>query len=367
MMPFTLPDTRPYPADPVKNNLLSYAGQIARGTSQAQRKLSSESLQAEIYTMLQQNHYLGLSVALSMAPDTESYLALFGSLNDVLQAKSDDEIQWFALPVVLVAGSNLPHTLPLDTPSVELCACLANYPHLRELIHAVWLPKLIRSSDLAAVNAGRWFAAKQSQEAAQALAAELPQADLEIPKDQSVHVVFALGYGSKRIQTAFNPNLRDAALPLMQVWQTALTRPGLALFANPLAPATPLNALTEGSHMRTRMAMDVFAANAIRAIRLQSPRVGVVMAAQQGGKILFGFNATDNAFALANQVFTWPLSPAERIETIQQNFLDLMVECRVENIRLLHDPLTESEEMPTYAQALNLPGHNPLFSEQPSS
>ena len=52
-MPFILPDTRPYPADPVKNNLLSYAGQIARGTSQAQRKLSSESLQAEIYTMLQ--------------------------------------------------------------------------------------------------------------------------------------------------------------------------------------------------------------------------------------------------------------------------------------------------------------------------
>ena len=153
----------------------------------------------------------------------------------------------------------------------------------------------------------------------------------------------------------------------MQVWQTALTRPGLTLFANPLAPATPLNALTEGSHMRTRMAMDVFAANAIRAIRLQSPRVGVVMAAQQSGKILFGFNATDNAFALANQVFTWPLSPAERIETIQQNFLDLMVECRVENIRLLHDPLAESEEIPTYAQALNLPGHNPLFSEQPSS
>ena len=86
----------------------------------------------------------------------------------------------------------------------------------------------------------------------------------------------------------------------MQVWQTSLTRPGLTLFANPLAPASPLHALTEGSHMRTRMAMDVFAANAIRAIRLQSPRVGVVMAAQQGGKILFGFNATDSVFELAN-------------------------------------------------------------------
>ncbi|MDO5068756.1 MAG: conjugal transfer protein [Neisseria zoodegmatis] len=367
MKPFILPDTRPYPTDPVKNSLLTYATQIAGSTSSAQRKLSAESLQAEIYMMLQQNHYLGLSVAMSMAPDTESYRALFNSLDDTLQAKSDDEIQWFALPVVLVAGCNQAQTLPLDTPAVELCACLADYPHLRELIHATWLPKLVRSSDLAAINAGKWFAAKQSEAAAQALAAQLPQADLDIPQNQSVHVVFALGYGKKNLQTALNPNLGEAALPLMQVWQTSLTRPGLTLFANPLAPASPLQALTEGTHMRTRMAMDVFAANAIRAIRLQSPRVGVVMAAQQGGKILFGFNATDSAFELANQVFTWPLSPADRIEIIQQNFLDLIVECQVENIRLLHEALPEDAELPTYAQALNLPGHNPLFAEQPSS
>lgn len=361
---FILPDTRPYPTDPVKNSLLTYASQIAHSTSAAQRKLSAESLQAEIYMMLQQNHYLGLSVAMSMAPDADSYRALLNSLDDTLQAKTDDEIQWFALPVVLVAGCNQPQTLPLDTPAIELCACLADYPHLRELVQATWLPKLVRSADLAAVNAGQWFAAKQNEAAAQALAAKLPAAVLEIPQGQSVHVVFALGYGKKSIQTALTPNLREAALPLMQVWQTALTRPGLTLFTNPLAPATPLAALTEGSHMRLRMAMDVFAANALRAVRLQSPRAGVVMAAQQGGKILFGFNATDSAFELADQVFTWPLSPADRVATIQQNFLDLMAECQVENIRLLHDALPEEAELPTYARALKLPGHNPLFADQ---
>ncbi len=361
---FTLPDTRPYPTDPVKNSLLTYASQIAHSTSAARRKLSTESLQAEIYMMLQQNHYLGLSVAMSMAPDADSYRALLNGLDDTLQAKTDDEIQWFALPVVLVAGCNQPQTLPLDAPALELCACLADYPHLRGLVQATWLPKLVRSADLAAVNAGQWFAAKQNEAAAQALAAKLPQADLDIPQGQSVHVVFALGYGNKNIQTALTPNLREAALPLMQVWQAALTRPGLTLFTNPLAPATPLAALTDGSHMRLRMAMDVFAANALRAVRLQSPRAGVVMAAQQGGKILFGFNATDSAFELADQVFAWPLSPADRVATIQQNFLDLMAECQVENIRLLHDALPEEAELPTYAQALKLPGHNPLFAEQ---
>ena len=60
-------------------------------------------------------------------------------------------------------------------------------------------------------------------------------------------------------------------------------------------------------------------------------------------------------------MFTWTLSPLERIETVQQDFLDLMVECQVENIRLLHDVVPDGAELPSYAQALKLDGHNPLF------
>ena len=40
-----------------------------------------------------------------------------------------------------------------------------------------------------------------------------------------------------------------------------------------------------------------------------------------------------------------------------------MVECRVENIRLLHEPLAEGRELPDYARALQLDGHNPLFND----
>jgi len=115
--------------------------------------------------------------------------------------------------------------------------------------------------------------------------------------------------------------------------------------------------------MRLRMALDVFTANSIRSIRLQSPRVGVVMAAQEGGRLVFGFNATDSQFELQPQTFTWPLSPMDKIEIVQQNFLDLLAECQVENIRLLHDPIGENDELPTYSQAVKLPGHNPLYGD----
>lgn len=363
--PFVLADTRPYPELPVKNNLLLHASSLAHSTSAAQRKLSAESLQTEIRGMLRQNFYLGLSVALSMAADTASYKALLDNLSAVLNAEQDEEIQWFAMPLVLVAGCNQDQTLPLNVPTAALFAVLENHPHLRALNQATWLPFLVQSTVLSEINAGQWFEAKQNIEAAVQFAAQFGSSELNIPSGQSVHVVFALGYGDKKLQTALHQNLLKAGLPLMQVWQEALTQPGLTLFVNPLSPDCPLPALTEGSHMRQRMAMDVFATNAIRAIRMQSPRVGVVVAAKADGLIQFGFNATDSAFEVEPQVYTWALSPTDNIAVVQQNFLDLMAECRVEHVYMLHQALPENTALPTYAQALKLSGHNPFFAEQP--
>ncbi|QEY24868.1 conjugal transfer protein [Neisseria animalis] len=359
---FTLPDTRPYPETPVKNNLLLNASSLAHTSSAAQRKLAAESLQTEIRGMLQQNYYLGFSVAMSMAADSESYRVLLDSLNQVLNAENDDEIQWFAMPLVLVAGCNQAQSMSLTAPVAALNACFENYPHLRALNQASWLPFLVSSTELSDINAGQWFQAKQNLEAAQQFAAGFKPSELSLPSGQSVHVVFALGYGDSKTQAALGQNLLKAGLPLMQLWQEALNTDGVTLFVNPLSPTTPLRALTEGSHMRQRMAMDVFSTNAIRAIRLQSPRVGVAAAAQQGGKLLFSFNATDSAFELAPQVFNWVLSPTDNIAVIQQNFLDLMAECRVEHLYMLKEALPEHADAPTYAQALKADGFNPFFS-----
>ncbi|MGF6148735.1 Uncharacterised protein [Kingella potus] len=357
-----LPDTRPYPAEPVRRDLLMHAVQAAGGGAQA--KIAAEALRAQIYGMLSQDFYLNLSVALSMAPNEDACRQIMAAVNDVLHAKTDDEVQWFALPVVMVAGCKKAAALPAAAPAPELCACLANYPHTRPFSRAVWLPRLITAGQMSEINAGQWFKAKQNTEAAAGFAASLPQTEqLPLVEGQSVSVAYALGYGGLELVPALGKNLQDAALPLMQVWLEALKTPGVTLFANPLPPDNPAAALIEAGHMRLRMALDVFAGNAIRAIRMQSPRVGVVMAAQEGGRLMFGFNATESQFDVQPQVFSWPLSPTDKIETVQQNFIDLLVECQVENIRLLHDPVGENEELPSYPQALRLPGHNPLYGD----
>ena len=362
---FTLPDTRPYPQNPIKNHLLLNAYQLAHNSSQASRKLSSGQLQTEIRGMLEQNHYINLSLALTMSPDAGTYAALLSSVNAVLDCEKEGEVQWFALPVVLVSGCKKERAIEMKLPTEALFACLQNYPHLRALTQETqWLPYLVHSSDLSAVTPDIWWRAKQNEEAAARHLRSFEERPLVMPEGQSVHVVYALGFGSGKVQTALGQNLLQAGLPLMQVWQANLASEGVTLFANPLSPDSPVRALSDGSHTRQRMAMDVFAANAIRAVRMQSPRVGVVAAAKAGGQILFGFNATDGAFEVVPQVFSWQLSFTDNIAVVQQNFLDLMAECRVEHVYLLHNPLGEQENIPSYAEALKREGHNPFFSTQ---
>ena len=148
----TLPDTRPYPATPVKGDLLLYAGQIAHAKTGAERKIAQETLCTKIAEMFAQRHPLWLSVAMSMSPDPETYIALMDGIDEVLRAKTDDEVQWFALPVVVVAGTKQPAPLPESCPAAELCAVLENHPALRPLSHAQWLPQLLRADDFAHIT-----------------------------------------------------------------------------------------------------------------------------------------------------------------------------------------------------------------------
>ena len=155
-------------------------------------------------------------------------------------------------------------------------------------------------------------------------------------------------------------SLSKAALPLMQVWQALFHQAGTTIFANPMTADLPIAALQQGNAQRRRMALDIFTANAVRSIRLQFPRVGVVIAAEEGGKLLFIFHPIEPN-PLQPLVFRHFLTPEEEIPVLVQDFLDLMTECKVEHIHILSEALPAGK-IPTYAQAIEMAGGNPFFS-----
>ena len=65
-----------------------------------------------------------------MMPDVGTYTSLIQSVGEVLKAENDNEAQWFALPVVLVAGCK--RTNPAAYAAYRSTLRLpANYPNLR--------------------------------------------------------------------------------------------------------------------------------------------------------------------------------------------------------------------------------------------
>ena len=76
-------------------------------------------------------------------------------------------------------------------------------------------------------------------------------------------------------------------------------------------------------------------------------------AAQEGGRLLFGFADADDAVSLP-QTFEWQLSPRDDIALVQQDFLDLMTDCRVEDVCLLPRALPEHAVLPNFVQARQL-------------
>ncbi|MBP6563797.1 MAG: conjugal transfer protein [Neisseriaceae bacterium] len=353
-------DPRLYPATPPGNELLRHANMILNATTQADKSLSATELQAAVNRMLDEDHFLGLSVALSMVPNQKTYATIWQALNTSLVPKSGQQVQWFALPIIVVAGAQQAAQLSPQTPVAAINECFKTHgvTDLTDAIH--WHPELLSATALSAIKASRWYQAKEDATAAQSLLDALPASVLHAPEGQSVEVVYALGYTDAANTLSLGSALRQAALPLMQVFNEHFKQAGCTIFANPLPPYPVFNAMVEGGKMRLQMALDVFAGNAIRAVRLQSGRVGVVIAPQEGGNLLFSFNATESNYGLPEQVFAWPLSPLDNMELILQNVLELLVECQVEHVRLCQDILPLEAALPSYEAAVTIGSVNPL-------
>lgn len=356
----SIPDTRPYPDTPNKNELLRYVADILNQSSNAQRQLAHGQLLAEIVQQLQQKHTLSLSVAMAMVANPAQYQVLWQYLCTALSPQNNNEIQWLAFPVATVVGSQQKGCLNNTVPTVAIKHLLQQHNAWQVIEKAHFLPNLMGSAQLAEITAEEWFVAKQSMQDAEEFANKIKAQSVFYEQGQQVLMQYALCYGSFELAQIQGKSLGKAALPLMQVWQELFNQQGVTVFANPLHANLPIAALQQGNAHRRRMALDLFTANAVRSIRLQFPRVGVVIAAETGGKLVFIFHPIEPN-PLPPLVFRHFLTPEEEISLIVQDFLDLMQQCKVEHIHILSEPLTDNT-IPTYAQAIEMKGGNPFFT-----
>lgn len=357
-----IPDPRPYPETAAaKNDLLRYAAQMLQADSGAQKKLAQSQLSAEVRQMLAQRHYLGFSVALSLAPSPTHYRILWEALNAALTA-AENETAWIVFPVVAVIGAEKDAEIPLQIPGDALNKLLFQHKIFQENAQVRWLPFLLTADHFARIKPDQWFAAKNDAAFAGSENFRQPET-CPVAAGQEVAVFYAAAYGPQPLLHAnAAQHFAAAALPLMQVWQESLGGGQLTVFANPLAPAVPSAAHMAGHLMRRRMACDVFTANAVRGIRLNGGRVAVVIAAQEGSLLHFAFQADDDSLNLPVKTYSFALTPDEEIPLVVQQFLDLLAECRVDKVRILCEMLRAGEKIPAYRETAARDSFNPFFA-----
>mgnify|MGYP001762754730 len=117
---------------------------------------------------------------------------------------------------------------------------------------------------------------------------------------------------------------------------------------------TPLTGLIHGVYMRNKMALELYAAQAIYSLKLNHQPVAVVVASRLGGSLEIDFQSIADSTLHFN--YSWQLLPADCLDQIIDELCQLLDECKVDRQRLLKLPLDYEEPIPTYEKSLQQDG-----------
>lgn len=331
----TLPDPRPYALVQSKNKLVRLtSGYLAGENTQAQLADG-----VRLWLDLQTDD--GIGAALSLSANQAAYKTLFQAVLDELGAPVAGESQRalvFALPIVLVAGIKGKLQLPGRLPDIgAVKALLTKHGVIRADSDVYLSGKLQHLDDLSAIRPSQlqqWKSALRY--ASGGLPLELKEEPMLLD-GEAVFLRFLVGVamqpndGEPAIR--LNGDINSWGMPLTHLLGEQLGRDGLTLFAIPRPPQLLPAALQQGYFARQEVHMQVTVSNMLRKLRTAGETPVATLAAHEGGELRLTISSQENRDNW--QGFVWPLSPLDNIELICQNFRQLMVECHVDDVRII--------------------------------
>lgn len=273
---------------------------------------------------------------------------LIAAWDETTGAISGDELTavLFAFPVILVASVDAgseERTLPGVLPDVSRVAALLGEHHALADNRAFGLANAwiaARALDIDRLPA--LLAWQRLPEAGLTIPRELEPADLTVqPGVDGVHLRFIVGSAL----VAPNRTLvgaRDTGawgLPLAQELSRQFAAPGLTVLALPRPPQAPYLALQHGRAAQREVSAQLFASNAIRQLRASVGEPAAVISAHTCAEAVGGgelrVSLSSDFDTREAQGFRCPLYTAERASDVATMLVDLLHDCRVDNVHVL--------------------------------
>jgi len=357
-VPIDIADPRTFPdgAEPAFSRLIELAEASLAASSAGRSDAIGRTLTTALAERLESGDALLLADLFAAAPSVAIARQLWRCLIDAWGVASRSgaadgvAATLFALPVVVIAGSQSPVDNPVPVPSVagvlsdtaSLAAILLEYRALAGN-EAFGLADTLIAAD--AIDIPRLSALLAWQRLAgtgEALAHDLPPTPIAVqPGQQSVHLRFLMGttLASPEVDVLAASERAGWAMPLAKELARQLAVPEVSVLALPRAPQSPPAALQQGRAAQREVGAQLFASNAIRKLRAAVGEPSAVISAHRsvaapgGGELRLSLSSPFDPRQAEG--FRCPLFPTDRAGDVASMLLDLLRDCRIADIRTL--------------------------------
>ncbi|MDF0606472.1 hypothetical protein HZU77_012550 [Neisseriaceae bacterium TC5R-5] len=332
-----LPDPRQYHPEVALTNQLIYQIQTALEASTAQERDNwLAAARDALVQRLERHELLSISVALAMVPSQACYQLLWQCLRTAVEETNGTRAMVFAMPLILVAGSKQQQTLPGEIADVAgLNALLRQHSVFAEDGEVFIQGALVSADSLLALDAAMLFQLNHDPSKAKT---GLPQQAAPITvKEEGVFLRYLLGVAIQPegadVPVRLGGEVGAWGMPLMKFLNEQLHGDGVTLFPIARPPLPAMQAMVAGHYARFEVALQVFVSSQIRRLRELNLEPVAILAAHQNGELHITLSAVGDQ--RSREGFAWPLAPLDSVQLIEENFRELMAECRVREVHVL--------------------------------
>jgi len=374
-----LADPRSFPmssmaAGPTAARWHAWVDEALSGATGQERSLAGERLHAELGAALTRRDADAIRGAFATAPSAICWRQLARALDAAWRDPRVDGdatlvAHGFALPIVIVAAapSETEQALVLPDPAAVI-ALVAQSAALAGNARIAIANALTGIGAVGLDALEHWLASRADPTAA-AVHREIPHAPLALSANgEGAHLRFIAGAALAAPGAGL---LTDDAVG--GAWANELARrlsadlaaPGVSLLALPRSPLPPLAAARAGRLAHREIALQLYASNAIRAMRASVGEPSAVISAHRTLEGEIRVSLSSPFGAREAEGFRCPLFPFERVEDVVAVIADLLRACRVADVRVqdgLHPDRDPGTGLPLFfrADALGSAGPAPL-------
>jgi hypothetical protein len=327
-------------ADPRAVALYRLAARSLAAATAQEADASDREIAAALSAMLAPDAGPALAAVFDGAPSSDVYRKLWRSLASAARERTSLRHP-FAMPVIVVAAAQRADSASATLPGVvdDVDALVSSMRDGRALAGNASFAlanTLVARDTLSYRNLGAMLAWGEGGDRVEAL----PPAPIVVAGTvESVHLRFLLGTAVAAPGAELFREREPGAwgMPVTQALSRVLGAPGVSVLALPRAPMPLVEAAWQGVVVQREVGAQLFASNAIRAIRAGVGEPSAVISVHRSDA---GARAGEVRLSLSSPLdpraaegFRCELAPLDRVEDVVGMLESLLADCRVGDVR----------------------------------